>query len=360
MGWWDICLRKRNIGTAKQPIIKVPGSKGKHMKLISSIAALSMLSLVGACGGGGAATPAAPSALLNSANQHVAAQEAMTVFLIPVLAVELLGGVLFADESVPFGMARGPMEQFPTHIARAKTNRVSAGGVQSQSIACPLGGSLTVSVTDADEDGIVSAGDAMTVVGDDCIEANGTLKGSWGVAINRVSGALGSSDYSAVIGMTFDRLSVSSTQLKAGVSGDLTLSVTLSGGNALEASVSSASLSVSGSYAGETRTRDLSNYRATLTRLPHSSDVYQTSYTVAGILSSSALSSQSISIETTTPFVQRYTDIYPVSGAMVLNGAGNSRVRLTTLSVVQLKQELDANGDGVYESTSMIDWSSLM
>jgi hypothetical protein len=44
----------------------------------------------------------------------------------------------------------------------------------------------------------------------------------------------------------------------------------------------------------------------------------------------------------------------------MITGANNSKIRLTPTTNAQVRQELDANGDGIYESTSNVSWNSLM
>jgi hypothetical protein len=66
-----------------------------------------------------------------------------------------------------------------------------------------------------------------------------------------------------------------------------------------------------------------------------------------------------ISFSTTTPLVSRATDQYPSSGVLEITGGGNSRLRMTALSNTQVKQELDANGDGTYEGSSTVNWDTL-
>jgi hypothetical protein len=58
--------------------------------------------------------------------------------------------------------------------------------------------------------------------------------------------------------------------------------------------------------------------------------------------------------------VARPSDDYPSSGVMVITGAANSQLKLTALSNTQVRQELDANGDGTYESSTTVNWNTLL
>jgi hypothetical protein len=186
------------------------------------------------------------------------------------------------------------------------------------------------------------------------------LNGTLSFAINSVSGNFGSSSYGAGMTMTFTDFTVSSAQFTASAIGTLTLSINVTGVNMLSAAISTPSLTVSGTYAGVTRTRTLADYSATMTQAPDVTYGYVTSTTVSGSLTSSALSSQRIAFATPVPFVTRSTDSYPSTGVMVISGASNTKLRLTALSNTEVSQELDANGDGIYESITTVSWNTLM
>lgn len=325
------------------------------------IGVVGVVGTLAACGGGGSQTPiVAQTAALTSANQNIAAQDTASASYLPMVGAQTLTGAQVTDESVLFSLARAQLDKLPTYLAKAKANGTLIGAVQSETMACSFGGTVTASVTDADNNGVVSAGDSVTIAGNNCIEPEGTLTGSLSFAVNNLTGTFGSSSYSASMTMNFNGFSVTSSQFSANANGALTVSITANGMNTGGLTVSATSLSVAGTYAGVTRSRTLSNYSATSTRSPNLTYGYTTSYTMSGTLTSSALSSQAISFTTSTPFVSRPSDYYPSSGVMVITGAANSKVKLTALSATQVKQELDANGDDIYEASTTVAWNTLM
>lgn len=331
------------------------------MKYIAMVLSASFLA---ACGGGGgdggtASTVATPTAVLNSSNQNLAAQDTSSASFMPLLGAQTLTGAQTTDESVLFDIARAQMDKLPIYMANAQANNTLTGVIHSQSVACSNGGTLTVSANDADNNSAASAGDTLTISSNGCVEAVGTLSGSIDFVINSASGTFGSTNYSAGMTMAFSNFSVASSQFSAQVSGNLTFSVTANGVNTISATVSTPSLAVSGTYAGVTRTRSLTNYSATFARTPSPTYTYTTSYTLSGLLASSSFSSQAISFATPTPMVTRYTDDYPSSGVLLITGASNSKIRLTALSNTQVSEELDANGDGTYESNTTVNWNTL-
>ncbi len=315
-----------------------------------------------ACGGGGGSgpDPTVPTATLNSANQTIAAQDTSSSAYLPLMGAQTLTGAQTLDESVLFVVARNQLDKLPGYIASAKANSTLTGVVQSQTMACRFGGTLTASASDVDNNGELSSGDSVSITANNCVEAEGTLTGSLSFGVNRFSGTFGSNNFNGDFTMTFSGFNVSASQFSAGANGALTLVLSASGANTLSASVSTSSLAVSGTYAGVTRSRTLANYSATSSRTPDASYGYLTRYTLSGTVSSSALSSQAVSFATTTPFVSRPSDAYPSSGTMLITGAANTKVRVTAQSASQVKLELDANGDDVYELSTTLNWNTLM
>ena len=327
-------------------------------------ASLVLAGLLSACGGGGggsAAAPAATPAALASGNMTVAAQDTAAGAFMPISSSQTLTGAQVTDESMLFGIARDQLDKLPIYTANAAANSTLAGAVTSQTVACTPGtGSLTVSVSVANSNGVPSAGDSVTITSNSCNFGSGPLSGSLTFTINALSGTYPTAPYNASFTMAFGNFTVTGSQISASVNGSLSLSLNVTGTHAYTSSISTPSLTVSGTYGGATRTRTLSNYAATSTQVPDATYTYLTSLTINGSLTSTALNSQTISYATTSPFVVRGTDHYPTSGVMVITGASNSKLRVTALNNVQVTEELDANGDGTYEvGPTTVNWNTL-
>ena len=320
-------------------------------------------SFLAACGGGGSETaiPApVPTAALNSTNQNLAAQEASSTAFLPLIGAQTLTGAQTTDERVLFKIARAQLDKLPTYLADAQSNNALIGAVQSQTYQCTSGGSMTVSVSDADNNNVVSAGDSVTIIGNNCVESGETITGSLGLVIDRLSGVYESTSYSAGITMTFNGLSVANSQYSISMNGSLSLTAVANGVHSLSQTLSTPSLTVSATYAGVLRSRTLTTYRATATRSPNVTYGYLDSYTVSGAVTSSSLPGQTITFNTPTPMVARPIDDYPSRGVMVITGGANSQLKLTALSNTQVRQDLDANGDGAYESSTTVNWNTLL
>lgn len=333
------------------------------MKMQTLAIPLLTCALLAACGGGGdGGAPATPvtSANLNATNQTIAAQEATSSAFLPLFSTQTLVGAQAADEGALFRLTRQQLAKLPAYWRQATAVSTVTGAVQTDSYSCSFGGSVTVSVSDTDNDNLVSAGDSATITGASCAEPEGTFTGVLGLLITSLSGVYDSISYGAGITLTFNNLTVSNPQYSASLNGSLSLNDNNSGPYSRRQTFAASSLTVSASYGGVLRTRSLSAYSATVTRVPDASYIYLDRYSASGVLSSSALASQSISFSTSADFVARAGDLYPYSGAFVIGGAGNSRLRLNVLSSSQLSLELDANGDGNFEGSSIVNWNTLL
>jgi hypothetical protein len=291
----------------------------------------------------------------------IAAQDAAAAAYMPLESSQMLTGAQVTDESLLFSIARDQLDKLPLYMANAKANSTLAGVVTSQTVACTPGtGSLTVSVSAANSNGVPSAGDSVTITSNSCNFGYGTLSGSLTFTINALSPSYPTAPYNAGFTMTFGNFSVAGPQFTASANGSLTLSLNLTSANAFTTTLSASSLTVSGTYAGVTRTRSLSSYSATAVRTPGGASGYQTSHTISGTLTSSALNGQAISFTTPSALVTQGIDHYPSTGVMVITGASNSKLRLTALSITQVNEELDANGDGTYEvGPTAVAWNTL-
>jgi len=320
------------------------------MKYVAVVLGASFLTACGGGGGGDSATPAptptptvAASAAVTSANQDVIAQDTATASTAPLTGAQLLTGAQVTSEGAVFRMMQMQISKLPAYMASLKANSTVTGAVETETWTCSNGGSLTATGTDADNDGEVTAGDRLTITSNGCKESEGTLSGSLGFVITSISGEFGSTNYSAAMTVNFNDFAVTSAQYSEHVDGGMTISSKANGINTSTTDITSPSLSVSGTYAGVTRSRTLTNYKATVQRTPDPIYSFVTSQTLSGLLTSSSISSQTIAFSTSTPLVTRYMDYYPSSGVMLITGANSSKVRVTVLSNTQVSQELDAN-----------------
>jgi hypothetical protein len=81
--------------------------------------------------------------------------------------------------------------------------------------------------------------------------------------------------------------------------------------------------------------------------------------TINGSFSATSIGGR-VTVSTLQPIRQLATDPFPSSGQVLVTGANNSRLRITVISNTQVRLELDADGDGTFESNNVVTWSSIL
>ena len=72
------------------------------------------------------------------------------------------------------------------------------------------------------------------------------------------------------------------------------------------------------------------------------------------------LDAKSVRIETPTPFVRNNSQFYPSSGSALITGAAGAKVRVTAINATTVTIDLDADGNGSYETTVIKLWSEML
>jgi len=74
---------------------------------------------------------------------------------------------------------------------------------------------------------------------------------------------------------------------------------------------------------------------------------------------SSSVIGGGILIQDTTAWKTRYTDLYPFEAVTLVTGANGSKFKITALDETQFNFEVDADGNGAFESSQVYAWSVL-
>jgi hypothetical protein len=234
--------------------------------------------------------------------------------------------------------------------------------VGNLSYNCPNGGNFVVGATDSDNSGTVSTGDSVSLTFNSCATSSGTLTGSLSFHIDSLSGgAYGAYGANLSVTMIFGNLGLIASAYSETILGSITIAGSKSGANDFTQSISTTSLSDSATYGSVTRSRALTSFTASETRSADATYTYLSNYTLTGTLTSSGFTgTQAVSFSTPTTIVRRGTDIYPYTGVLLISGSSHSALRLTAISNSQVQEDLDANGDGTYESSMTVNWNTLL
>jgi hypothetical protein len=309
-------------------------------------------------GGGGDAPPPPPELLQITASNQVAVAQAVTVAF----------GVLDSTRDLPVASSSGaprasgadtPVKR-ALDAAIATTGRALPLATASITEDCPAGGTIVVTIDDRDNNGTPSAGDVLTTAFNDCKEsATSLLKGGFTINFATYS----SSQYSGLL--TFGQLTLSDPEGTIALNGPANIAYSETTVPGVRTTRTEMTVAAGGLVASVSTPR----YSETLSHDPgfagNWTDVYATTpgqgYDTAALNGKVGFASLNgkVVLATDPPVKDRDVDDGPSSGTVLVTGY-QSKLRLTVLNTTTARLELDANNDGVYESTRDIPWSELV
>jgi hypothetical protein len=326
---------------------------------LSILVAASALALLSACGGGGdsSSNPSGGKVAITSANQSQVARATIA----SGLSVSLTQGSVGAAPASVATRAQALANVLQRAVAAARDQRKGIASASlhptaatSDVVNCGVSGTVTTTFDDRDGNSVISSGDVITATFAQCKDS-ATLAINGAIAVT-LTGTPTATQFTA--NADFQNIVVTDNGASATISGNVavaendmsTLSrTTLTVGNGgLSVATASSSYNDSVSYsAGFVIDTAVVAVGGGVTA------------SLAGTMTAQSLGG-SVTIATPLALVQSPADNYPSVGQIVITGASGSTVRATVLDNTQVKLELDANGDGSYESTSTVAWATLI
>lgn len=319
-------------------------------------------SLVAACGGGGdGGTPLPAPLTITTVNQDAVATTAAAA----MLSVSSAGGVTASGSAGPAAIGAAS-RRVALRLADSRKH-AAAANVQPLVIPpevenCPAGGTATLSYQDTNDSGDLDMGEGITFTFANCKQtASDSLDGSIAVTIASAGPSAGGIQFTGTMTVT-NLVAVDGTR-SAGLSGSASMAYEdqTATQTRIALTVGAAGLTSSvtlGAQNSETITFEPGfAYVETMTTDANGSPL-QTSSTVNGGFRSDALGGRVI-LETQQQIVQSANAPYPGSGAVRVVGT-NSALRLTVLDTATVRQELDTNGDGTYDTSKDVPWTTLL
>ena len=323
--------------------------------------------VLSACGGGGGgdsgsnngAGDVSGTAVITSSNYVSVAQQAVTSATFMVNGASLITGAQTADPQR--ALAHEALQQ-ALRLRQWFTQAPAAvvgGATQSQTENCDGGGTLTASLNDLNGNQDLDSGDSATLQFSNCVELGVTINGGMQLNATQVSGNFDSDVYSATVAVTFNNLSVGvGSGASVTGSGKMTIGISATGANASQLTIDAPSFTESGSVGGTSVSLSMTGYRLSVVTQTSGGNV-TTSSSIDGSLSTSTLGSQQIQITTLSPLTTVAGQSYPSSGQMLVKGGKGSQVMVTVQSGGMVQIQLDADGDGSFETSTTQSWSSL-
>lgn len=358
-----------------------------NCKRLGAISAAALA--LGACGGGGGdpgggATPAAID--ITAANQDKVARTAAVGFqagLVSNSAGAVGGGTpspLGVDRksalhaapsfarSSPLSVAlRAVISRAPAREAAQNVGRVKSAALHDLGVtACRVSGSYSGTVDDRDNSQTTGIGDLITIVFASCAmdTAAETVNGTLTLSLSQFTAT---PHLSLVAAATFANFTVVNTSdgNSARYDGGFTLSLAEP-----SATLSTLRLVVSSALAAQVTTpaySDTVTLQAGYTVdsvhdssiLPPGGTVPGRAATTIGGKLSSAAAGGMVEIATQAGIVQYDVDLFPRSGLLKVVGPGSAML-VTVLSTTEVQLDLDADGNGSYETRKIVTWDFLL
>ena len=246
------------------------------------------------------------------------------------------------------------LERLPS-LASLSDNGSVTGVVTTHTEPCSGGGTYTISADVADPN-VLTVGDTIIVTFNNCDESGIVLNGSMSITITEVTGTFdGIPPYALGFKVVFTSLSMSDASLVVTTDGDMTMRLSDDG-------TGNESMLLSGNRF-TTSTADvvqsLMNYRYEMWMNDNSGDY---SLDMQGTIESTAIGG-SVSYVTLTTFTGNdlVSDGNPTAGVLLISTSiDNSQARITAQpDGINVQIEIDADGDGLYETTIMRTWTEL-
>ena len=328
------------------------------LSVVVSAIALASLAACGGSGGDSTSQPNSNKVAITSANQNQVVRASVNAGLSVSLAQGSVGGGVSPASVTDRSHALTAVMARAVNAARAQRKGIASATAHptastSSTEACTSGGTVTITLDDRDNNQQVSNGDVVTATFSQCKDtATSTISGAIAVTL---TGTPTDTQFSA--SASFQNVAVTDNGVTATIAGNVAVTETdTSTDTVTTLSVGSGGLTASTTSTAYTDAVSFASGFVITTDEASSGNV---SVSLAGTMSAQSVGG-TITIATPQPLVEAASSAYPSSGQVIITGASGSAVRATVLDNTQVKLELDANGDGTYESTATVAWTALI
>ncbi len=226
--------------------------------------------------------------------------------------------------------------------------------VPPQDVACRGSGSLTLSGDAADPTlGSLAPGDTIQIVYDNCEELTGVItSGTIDLTIQAFTGSLNAPPYSYTLALASTDLSASQRGETETLNGSAILMINTENGAEVTTTVSVDSLEYTEQTSEDSGT--LTDFTATVV-----TNFGALSYTLdsSGTVSSQSIGG-SVDLVTTEIITGSLLDDNPGSGVVLVTGDSSTET-ITVIDPINLRLDIDDNGDGTIDDTIPTTWEAI-
>ncbi len=314
-----------------------------------SLLALASAAMLAACGGGGGGDSGGSSSTqlaITSDNATAAARAGVAGMVTSEMAGTADSGI-FGSSSINgiVDLQTRRAQSLAAHALAQGRSQIAA----SATVNCAVSGSMTVNFDDNNGNGAFDAvGESISISSANCVQdAGSSLSGAFTLTLNQFTSLT-----NLTLGLSFSNFSASDAT--SGMSAAINGSLTAARSSATLVTVRSDALTVGLTANGSSHSYSAQGLVATV-----DANSTRTQQTLSGTFSSSDFGGKSVKVSTPVAVQTLAADDYPSSGTVLVEGATGSVVKLEAVNATQVRQSLDANGDGTFESTVVKLWSDL-
>lgn len=324
----------------------------KYARLSVLCAALT----IAACGGGGddvfgGDQQALPSFKIDSTNAVATARVSYEAAVDSGNLVSL-GGAVGLSAGAPDGFAVATQLSDPSSIVQNIISMIPFGPDVYPCGPDPSNGTMKIS-GDIAVPGTLTVGDTFLIEYDQCDEGFGeVIDGVIDLTVADFAGELGNYSYLLAMDAVVTDLQVTTEADTVTGNGDATITLDTLLTPYIEAGVSGTQITMDSNTTSET----LSNYSSNQT-YDGNQDPAEYTLAAAGTLNSTQLTG-AVRYATGPDFVG-FGESYPQQGALTVTGEA-SAARLVAVDAENVRIDVDANGDGVFEESIEMLWSELV
>lgn len=225
-------------------------------------------------------------------------------------------------------------------------------------VACGQGGSLAVVFNDTNGSGDMEAGETLAIEANACKEDGVTTQGRVDLSMQAVTGVYGSNSFNATLGMKLTGFGIGQGGNSLQGDGELTFKLSRTPAGVGELGLSAPRMALTGRLGGQAQSYTLGDMQLQL-RDETVNGSARATLTYAGTLTNTADGRQ-VRVSTPQPLVMQGDDAYPSAGQVLVRGRAGSALRITPVSAAQVRFELDADGDGNFETSTLKNWAELL
>lgn len=322
-----------------------------------------VIALAGCGGGGGDGSTSSTTAKINSDNAaSVASRTYSVVEALYSSGINATAQVKSADGSSVGGPSNGVrlnLAEFATRrLLKLEAGHTSGEPVVAKAIvsgadSCAFGGSISAIVNDADNSDTLTSGDTGTITFTNCVDEDGIQwNGAFGFSNLSYTGSVAAPSRSVGVTFTFSNLRAAYEADSASVNGDLSVQAAIT-----NFAPYSLDLTVAGTSLGVTEnnwTETLTQYSARVF-VDTSAGTY--AYAVAGTVSGTDLPG-AVTVDTPMTLAGSI-GTYPTTGMVTARASDGTAARLVVNSATNVRIDVDANADGIFESSQTMTWTQL-